>query len=172
MNTIKTVVVVTPLELATRTDLPKEQVRAIAAAVNPIIADSFALYLKTKNFHWHASGIHFRDFHLLFDEQAESIFTPIDALAERIRKLGESTIKSLGHAMKLTQIESDDDEYVPTQEMLSRLLADNLAVAKSQRAAIDFCEQNGDKVTANLLQEVLDGTERRIWFLFESSQNS
>lgn len=159
-------------ELATRTDLGREEVRAIAEAINPIIADSVALYIKTKNYHWHVSGPHFRDMHMLFDEQAASVLSSVDVLAERMRKLGATTIRGVAHVARLAQIVDDEDHYVPTKEMQARLLQDNLAVAKSQRAAIKVCEENDDKVTGNLLQEVLDQTERRIWFLYETLQSA
>jgi len=142
----------------------------VTEAVNPLIADAFALYAKTKNFHWHLSGSHFRDYHLLFDEQAEALLGSIDLLAERVRKIGGTTIRSIGHISQLQAIQDDNDDFVPPGEMVRRLLADNRHMAEQQRAAIEICDQNGDTPTGNLLQELLDQTERRIWFLFEISQ--
>jgi starvation-inducible DNA-binding protein len=160
----------TPAELSTLTDLNPAEVEAIASAVNPIIADAFALYVKTKNFHWHLSGPHFRDYHLLFDEQADSIFASIDILAERLRKIGTTTIKSIGHIKTLQTVKDDDDAFVPANEMIKRLLADNATVARAMRDAIEVCDKNRDTPTGNLLQDILDQTERRKWFLFEILQ--
>lgn len=159
-----------PRQLATSTDLKPEDVRTIAEAVNPLIADAFALYVKTKNFHWHLSGPRFRDYHLLFDEQAAAILESIDVLAERVRKLGGATIRGIGHIGRLQTIEDDDDEFVPTSEMIRRLLADNQHIAEQQRAVIKVCDNHGDTPTGNILQETLDQTERRIWFLYQLSQ--
>jgi starvation-inducible DNA-binding protein len=156
--------------LATLTDLTPKEVSTVAEAVNPLIADAFAVYVKTKNFHWHLSGSHFRDYHILFDEQADSIFASIDVLAERMRKIGATTIRSIGHISKLQKVEDDDDEFVPPGEMIKRLLADNDTMARNMRAAIEVCDDNRDSPTGNILQEILDQTERRKWFLFEISQ--
>jgi starvation-inducible DNA-binding protein len=157
-------------QLATPTDLTDEAVEQIAAAVNPIIADHFALYIKTKNFHWHLSGSHFRDYHLLFDEQADDILASIDPLAERMRKIGAPTIRSVGQVGQLTRVEDDDEEFVPAGEMVRRLLADNQRSAAAMREAMELCEDQRDHPTSNLLQEIMDQTERRIWFLFEICQ--
>jgi starvation-inducible DNA-binding protein len=159
-----------PSQLATPTDLKPEEVQAVTEAVNPLIADAYALYAKTKNFHWHLASSHFRDYHLLFDEQADSIFDSIDVLAERIRRIGGTTIRSISHISQLQTIEDDNDEFVPPPQMVQRLLNDNLHIAKLQRSAIDICDKNRDTPTGNLLQEILDQTERRIWFLYEVSQ--
>lgn len=159
-----------PPPLATPTDLKSEEVQAVVAAVNPIIADAFALYIKTKNFHWHVAGSHFRDYHLLFDEQAAAILDSIDILAERVRKIGGTTIRSVSHVSQLQTIADDNDDFVPAAAMLQRLLDDNRHSAEVIRAAIDVCEENNDSPTGNLLQEILDATERRIWFLFETCQ--
>lgn len=161
-----------PAQLSTPTDLTQDQVRAVTEAVNPLIADAFALYLKTKNFHWHLSGSHFRDYHLLFDEQAEAIFADIDHLAERVRRIGGTTLRSVGHVSGLQTIQDDNEDFVPPAEMLRRLMDDNRHIAEAQRQAIHVCDQNDDSPTGNLLQEVLDGTERRIWFLFEALQGA
>jgi starvation-inducible DNA-binding protein len=159
-----------PSALATPSDLNQKEVRAIAEAVNPLIADTLALYLKTKNFHWHLSGSHFRDYHLLFDEQAEALLVSVDILAERLRKIGGTTLRSISHISQLQTLSDDNDDYVPATEMVKRLLADNQQMAKKQREAIDVCDENRDSPTGNILQEILDATERRIWFLFEVSQ--
>ncbi len=159
-----------PRQLATVTDLSSQEAQAITEAVNPLIADAFALYVKTKNFHWHLAGSHFRDFHLLFDEQADQIFESIDIMAERVRRVGGATIRSISHISQLQTIEDDNNEFVPAGEMVRRLMDDNQHIAKKQRAAIEVCEKNRDSVTANALQEILDETERRKWFLFEILQ--
>lgn len=159
-----------PPQLATPTDLKPEDVRAVAETVNPLIADALALYVKTKNFHWHLAGPRFRDYHLLFDEQAAAMLESVDVLAERVRKLGGPTIKSIGHINRLKTIQDDDEEFVPTSEMITRLLADNRKMAEQQREAIELCDDRKDTPTGNILQEILDQTERRIWFLFELSQ--
>lgn len=157
-------------QLATPTDLQSEDVRAITEVVNSLIADALALYVKTKNFHWHLSGPRFRDYHLLFDEQAGPLLESVDVLAERVRKIGGTTIRSIGHIGRLQTLEDDDDEFVPTSKMIERLLADNQRMAEQQRAAIEVCDTRGDTPTGNILQEILDQTERRIWFLYELSQ--
>jgi starvation-inducible DNA-binding protein len=159
-----------PSQLATPTDLNSQEAQAVIQAINPLIADAFALYVKTKNFHWHLAGSHFREYHRLFDQQAEQIFDAIDPLAERVRKLGGTTIRSISHISQLQSIADDNEGYVPPGEMARRLMQDNLHIAKKQRAAIEVCEKNRDSVTANLLQEILDKTERRKWFLFEVTQ--
>jgi starvation-inducible DNA-binding protein len=159
-----------PKQLATMTDLGATDVQAIVEAINPLVADAFALYVKTKNFHWHLAGSHFRDFHLLFDEHADQIFDSIDVLAERVRRIGGTTIRSISHIAQLQTISDDNDEYVPAGEMIQRLLMDNMHLAEMQRKAIDVCDKHHDEVTSNALQEILDLTERRKWFLFEITQ--
>lgn len=161
-----------PKRLATPTDLKPTEAQAIVEAVNPLVADSFALYIKTKNFHWHLSGPHFRDYHLLFDEQAEAIFASIDVMAERVRRIGGTTVRSVGHIQRLTQIHDDDEDAVGPQDMLRRLMEDNSHMARSLRRAITICEDNRDTVTANNLQEILDQAERRVWFLYETVQSA
>jgi len=157
-------------ELATTTDLTHQEVKAVTEAVNPLIADAFALYVKSKNFHWHLAGSHFRDFHLLFDEQADQIFDSIDVMAERVRKIGGTTIRSIGHISHLQTIEDDNNDFVPAGEMIRRLLEDNGHIAKKIREAIDVCDRSRDSATSNELQSILDQTERRKWFLFEISR--
>ena len=160
-----------PVRLAVPTELTGEAVEAVSLSVNGVIADSFALYLKTKNFHWHVSGVHFRDFHLLFDGQADEIFESIDALAERVRKIGGTTIRSISNVTQLQSISDDNDAYVAPDQMILRLMNDNSSIARKQRAGIELCEKMRDHPTSNLLEDVLDETERRIWFLFEISRD-
>lgn len=159
-----------PKQLATPTDLKPDEVQAVVEAVNPLIADAFALYVKTKNYHWHLATSHFRDYHLLFDEQADAIFESIDVLAERLRRVGGTTIRSITHISQLQTIEDDNDEFVMPEQMIQNLIADNRHIATQQRNAIEVCDNNRDKPTANVLEEILDQTERRIWFLYEVSQ--
>lgn len=157
-----------PAPLATPTDLTPHEVRAVTEMVNPLIADAFALYVKTKNFHWHLYGPHFHNYHVLFDEQAEAILESVDAMAERVRKIGGMTIKSIGHISQLQTIEDDNDDLVPPERMVKRLAEDNGRMAKSIRDAITVCDTNRDSATSSLLQDLLDKTERRTWFLFET----
>jgi starvation-inducible DNA-binding protein len=156
--------------LATATDLPDSAVNAIAKAINPIIADTFVLYLKTKNFHWHMSGKHFRDYHLLLDEQADGIYASIDPLAERVRKLGAPTVHSFAEIMKIATLDESDDEFLTPQEMFEQLIADNKAVVQSMRKAHDVCDDKNDVATASLLENYIDEAEKRLWFLFETNQ--
>jgi starvation-inducible DNA-binding protein len=159
-----------PSKLATMTDLTQAEAQAVTTAVNPLIADAFALYVKTKNFHWHLYGSHFRDFHLLFDEHADAILESTDILAERVRRVGGTTIRSIGHISQLQTIEDDNNEIVPAGEMVRRLMEDNAQIARNIRNAIVVCDKNRDSATSNLLQEILDQAERRKWFLFEIVQ--
>jgi starvation-inducible DNA-binding protein len=159
-----------PSPLATVTDLTKQDAQAITEALNPLIADLFALYVKTKNFHWHLAGSHFRDYHLLFDEHADQIFAAIDLLAERVRRVGGTTIRSISHIGQVQTISDDNDDFVPAGEMVQRLLQDNAHLAKTQRAAHAVCEKNHDVATSSLLETIIDESERRKWFLFEISQ--
>lgn len=156
--------------LATPTDLTPAEVRAVTGAVNPLIADALALYLKTKNYHWHLTGPHFRDYHRLFDEQADAILGSVDILAERVRKLGGATIRSISHVSELQTIPDDNDDFVSAGEMVRRLLQDNRRMAEAQRKAHQVCDEARDAATAGLLQDIIDETERRIWFLYEISQ--
>lgn len=154
--------------LATPSSLGEAASLAIASVINPLVADAFALYVKTKNFHWHLSGAHFRDFHLLFDEQADQIFAMIDVLAERVRKLGGLTIHSIGQINQLQQINDDNDAYVAPKEMVRRLMEDNKKLADTLRKAHKVCGEHRDVATTSILEVMIDETERRIWFLFES----
>jgi starvation-inducible DNA-binding protein len=158
--------------LDTPTDLSQEAVAAVSEAVNKLAADAFALYVKTKNFHWHMSGPHFRDYHLLLDEQAQQIYESIDPLTERVRKIGGTTLRSIGHIARLTQIQDNDSEFVGPADMLRELMADNKAMIKSMREAHDVCDEHEDVATASLLENTIDDTERRTWFLFEASRGA
>ena len=157
-----------PAKLATPNDLDEIGRRAITASLNPLIADAFALYLKAKNFHWHISGNHFRDYHLLFDEQADQIFAMIDTLAERVRKLGGITIHSTGEVTRLQRIKDEDADYLEPQKMLRQLMDDNKTYAAHLRTAHKICEEIKDVATCSILEVFIDETERRIWFLFET----
>ncbi|MGE5642776.1 MAG: Dps family protein [Byssovorax cruenta] len=154
-----------PEQLATPTDLQAKEVKEVVETINPLIADAFVLYVKTKNFHWHVASSHFRDYHLLFDEQAQSILESIDPLAERVRRIGGLTIRGIDHIASLQTIKNDERTFVPPDEMIAELLQDNGKMAKAIREAIETCEENRDTPTANLLQEILDQTEKRSWFL-------
>jgi starvation-inducible DNA-binding protein len=158
--------------LDTPTDLSDEAVRDISKAMNGILADTFALYLKTKNFHWHVSGPHFRDYHLLLDEQGEQIFDTTDDIAERVRKIGGTTLRSIGQVAKLQSLKDNDEEFVPPLEMLRELMNDNKAVAKAMRAAHEVADKHDDVATASLLENFIDAAERRTWFLFEASRRA
>ena len=157
-------------DLDTPTDLSQEAVDKISAALNPLVADAFALYLKTKNFHWHVSGRHFRDYHLLLDEQADAIFASIDELAERVRKIGGTTLRSVGHLAKLTSIEDNDEKFVPPREMLRELMEDNKKTVAAMRKAREIADKHDDSATASILENFIDAAERRTWFLFEASR--
>jgi starvation-inducible DNA-binding protein len=154
--------------LATPSDLGSDAAEAIADSINPLIADAFALYLKTKNFHWHMSGSHYREYHLLLDEQADQIFAMTDVLAERVRKVGGTTIRSIGHIARLQKVADDDDEFVAPLDMLRELMEDNKNFAARQRAAHEVCDEHDDVATASLLENFIDETERRTWFLYET----
>jgi len=159
-----------PSPLATQTDLKSEEVQAITEALNPLIADAFALYTKTKNYHWHVAGSHFREYHKLFDQQSETILESIDALAERVRRIGGTTIRSIGHINQLQNIQDDNRDYVPAGEMVQQLMEDNKRLGQMQRAAHEVCERCHDVATASVLETVIDETERRTWYLFEVVQ--
>src|SRR2546430_12523749 len=157
-------------DLDTPTDLPQEAVAKITAALNTLLADAFALYLKTKNFHWHVSGRHFRDYHLMLDEQSDAIFATTDQLAERVRKLGGITLRSIGQVSKLQTIKDNNEDYVPPRQMLRELMEDNKHVTAAMRKAHKLADGNEDRGTAQLLELFIDETERRTWFLFEASR--
>jgi starvation-inducible DNA-binding protein len=154
--------------LNTPTDLPSNAVRDIAGALNALAADMFALYVKTKNFHWHVSGPHFRDYHLLLDEQGDQIFATIDPIAERVRKVGGTTLRSVGHIGRLQRILDNDAEYVTSLDMLAELREDSKQLVVSLREAHNVCDEHGDVATASLIEVWIDEAERRTWFLFEA----
>jgi starvation-inducible DNA-binding protein len=156
--------------LATPTDLTAKATKEVAGAMNAVLADVFALYLKTKNFHWHLSGPHFRDYHLLLDEHGDQIFAMTDAIAERVRKVGGTTVRSIGHIARLQRLADNDAEYVEAEDMLAELREDNKTLAARLREAHNVCDENRDIATASLIETWIDETERRTWFLFEASR--
>jgi starvation-inducible DNA-binding protein len=156
--------------LATPTDLKAAATKDITAALNGILADVFAIYLKTKNFHWHMSGPHFRDYHLLLDEQADQIYAMTDPIAERIRKLGGSTLRSIGHIARTQRVLDNDADYVEPLDMLAELREDNKTLVARLREAHNVCDEHRDIATASLIEVWIDETERRTWFLFESGR--
>ncbi len=157
-----------PIE--TPTDLRAEGVKDISAALNLLLVDVFALYMKTKNFHWHVSGPHFRDYHLLLDEQADQLFATTDPIAERVRKLGSTTVRSIGQISRLQRIDDNDADYVTPLDMLAELRDDNQRLASRLREAHNVCEEHGDVATASLIEVWIDEAERRVWFLYEASR--
>ena len=156
--------------LGTPTDLKPAATKDIAGAMNAVLADVFALYLKTKNFHWHMSGPHFRDYHLLLDEQADQLFAMTDAIAERVRKIGGPTLKSVGHISRLQRVEDNDADYVEPQDMLAEVREDNKTLAARLREAHNVCDEHRDIATASLIEVWIDETERRTWFLYEAAR--
>jgi starvation-inducible DNA-binding protein len=156
--------------LTTPNPLQPNAVRDISVAFNVLLADTFALYMKTKNFHWHMSGPHFRDYHLLLDEQSDQIFAMTDALAERVRKIGGTTLRSIGQVSRLQRIFDNDAEYVTPLDMLAELRDDNKQLAANLREAHALCDENGDVASASLIENWIDETERRTWFLFETTR--
>ena len=156
--------------LATPSNLDANATRDIAGALNTLLADLFALYVKTKNFHWHISGPHFRDYHLLLDEHADQIFAVTDAIAERVRKIGGTTLRSIGHIGRLQRIADNDADYVTPQDMLAELRDDNLRLTAAMREAHSLCDERGDVATTSLIEVWIDEAEKRVWFLFETSR--
>ena len=157
--------------LGTPTDLKSGATKDIAGAMNSILADVFALYLKTKNFHWHMSGPHFRDYHLMLDEQADQLYAMSDPIAERIRKVGGTTLRSIGHIARTQRVLDNDATYVEPMDMLAELRDDNKTLASSLREAHNVCDEHRDIATASLIEVWIDETERRTWFLFEASRH-
>jgi starvation-inducible DNA-binding protein len=157
-------------DLDTPTDRPQAAVDKISASLNTLLADAFALYVKTKNFHWHVSGRHFRDYHLMLDERSDAIFATTDQLAERVRKLGGTTLRSIGRIRKLQTIKDNNESFVPPRQMLRELMEDNKQVAAALRKAHKLADDHEDSGTAGLLETFIDETERRTWFLFEASR--
>ena len=156
--------------LATPSDIGAKSVKDISGALNALLADVFSLYLKTKNFHWHMSGPHFRDYHLLLDDHGDQLFAMTDAIAERVRKIGGTTIRSIGHIARLQRIADNDADYVTPKDMLSELHENEKALTLSMRAAHTLCDDAGDVATASLLENWIDQSQRRSWFLFESTR--
>ena len=154
----------------TPTDLKPQATKDISGALNAILADVWALYLKTKNFHWHMSGPHFRDYHLLLDEQADQIYAMSDPIAERVRKVGGTTLRSIGHISRLQRVTDNDADYVEPEDMLMELRQDNTGFAARLREAHEVCDEHHDIATASLIEVWIDETERRAWFLFEASR--
>jgi starvation-inducible DNA-binding protein len=163
MNTAKH----TTPRLQTPTDLGTDATKDISAALNGILADTFALYVKTKNFHWHMSGPHFRDYHLLLDEHSDQIFAMTDVIAERVRKIGGNTLRSIGDIARQTRIADNDASYVTPDDMIAELREDNQRVVAAMREAHDVCDEHNDVASASLLENFIDETERRVWFLYE-----
>src|SRR6267143_2281690 len=159
-----------PLE--TRTDLTPSATKDIAAAMNAILADVFALYVKTKNFHWHTSGPHFRDYHLMLDDQGDQIFSMTDAIAERARKLGGTTVRSIGQISRFQRIVDNDAEYVKPLDMIAELRDDNAMLTQNMREVHSLCDEAGDVATASLLENWMDESEKRTWFLFECGRHA
>src|SRR4029077_5317818 len=159
-----------PLE--TPPDLKSNAVKDISAALTSMLADTFALYVKTKNFHWHMSGPHFRDYHLLLDEQSDQIFAMTDPLAERVRKIGGTTIRSIGHIDRLKRVEDNDADFVDAQDMLAELPGDNKNLVARMREIHDLCDEGRDVATASLIEVWIDETEWRVWFLYETTRPS
>ena len=156
--------------LKTPSDLGSDATRDLSGALNVLLADLFALYLKTKNFHWHVSGPHFRDYHLLLDEQADQIFAITDTVAERVRKLGGNTLRSIGQISRLQRISDNDADFVSPLDMLAELREDNKRLAAQMRETHGICDERGDVATASLLEVWIDEAEKRVWFLFEASR--
>jgi starvation-inducible DNA-binding protein len=159
-------------QLDTPTDLKSNGVQAITQALNVLLADTFALYLKTKNFHWHMSGPHFRDYHLMLDEQADQIFATTDDMAERVRKISGNTLRSIGQIASLQRVKDNNEEFVAPLDMLRELMNDNKDFAANLREAHELCDENGDVATASLIENWIDETERRVWFLFEAARGA
>src|SRR5262249_48429216 len=158
--------------LATRTDLSRAAVKDISGAMNAILADVFALYVKTKNFHWHMSGHHFRDYHLLLDEQADQLFAMTDPIAERVRKIGGLTLHSIGEIARTQRVLDNDAEYVEPLDMLAELTDDNKTLTARLREAHNVCEEHRDVATTSLIEVWIDEAERRTWFLFETTRRA
>jgi starvation-inducible DNA-binding protein len=168
--TIKEAIALRKSPLTTLTDRGPEATRDISGALNALLADMFALFFKTKNFHWHMSGPHFRDYHVLLDEQATQIFATTDTIAERVRKIGGTTLRSIAHIGRLQRVLDNDADFVSPLDMLAELKNDNMQLAAYMRAAHGVCDEHGDVATASLLEVWIDETEQRNWYLFEASR--
>ena len=156
--------------LATPTDLGSNATKDISGALNAVLADTFALYMKTKNFHWHVSGPHFRDYHLMFDEHADQLFASTDIIAERVRKIGGATLRSIGDIARKQRLSDNDADYVDPQDMLAELREDNQRCIASMREVHDLCDEHNDVATASLLENFIDEAEKRVWFLYEAGR--
>ena len=156
--------------LQTPTDLGSQATKDVSAALNLLLADVFALYMKTKNFHWHVSGPHFRDYHLLLDEQADQLYATTDPIAERVRKLGGTTLRSIGQIHRLQRVKDNDADYVTPGDMLAELREDNQALVARMREAHVACDEHRDVATASLIEVWIDEAERRVWFLYETGR--
>lgn len=162
----------TTADLKTPTDLKSNATKTVAEALNGVLADSYALYFKTKNFHWHVSGPHFRDYHLMFDEQAAQILATTDAIAERVRKTGNTTLRSIGDIARHQTVKDNDKDFVSPADMLKELREDNLKLVETLRAAKEAAEEAGDNATDGLIDDWTDQAEERAWFLFETSRGA
>jgi starvation-inducible DNA-binding protein len=158
--------------LKTPSSYGENAVRDLSGALNELLADIFALYIKTKNFHWHVSGPHFRDYHLLLDDQSAQIFATTDAIAERVRKIGGGTLRSIGQIAKMTRVADNDAEFVTPADMLAELREENLALVARMRAVHDLCDEHGDIASASLIENWVDEAEQRVWFLFEAGRGN
>jgi starvation-inducible DNA-binding protein len=158
--------------LKTPTDLKPNAIQEVSGALNVLLADMLALYLKTKNFHWHVSGPHFRDYHLLLDEQADQIFATTDAIAERVRKIGGTTVRSIGHVGRLQRVLDNDADFVTPMDMLAELRDDNKQLATNLRETHGLCDEHDDVASASLIEVWIDEAERRTWFLFEATRSA
>jgi starvation-inducible DNA-binding protein len=159
-----------PAPLKTPSNINRNEASTVADALNAILADSFALYLKTKNFHWHVSGPHFRDYHLLLDDQATQIYEMTDDVAERVRKIGGTTLRSIGQIARQQRVLDNDADYVTPLDMLAELRDDNLQLVAHMRETHELCDEHDDVATASLIENWIDETERRVWFLYEASR--
>jgi starvation-inducible DNA-binding protein len=162
----------TAADLKTPSDLKSNATKSVAEALNGVLADSYALYFKTKNFHWHVSGPHFRDYHLMFDEQAAQILTTTDAIAERVRKTGNATLRSIGDISRHQSLKDNDADFVAPADMLKELREDNLKLVEALRAAKEAATEAGDNATEGIIDDWTDQAEERAWFLFEASRNA
>ena len=156
--------------LQTPTDLNRNDTKSVADALNSALADCFALYFKTKNFHWHVSGPHFRSYHLMFDEQAAELFATTDELAERVRKIGGNTLRSIGDIARHQTVKDNDENYVSPDDMLDELREDTQQTVKAMREAHSLCDEHEDVATASLLENYIDQAEKRVWFLYEAGR--
>ena len=156
--------------LKTPSSYGENAIKDLSGALNELLADIFALYIKTKNFHWHVSGPHFRDYHLLLDDQSDQIFATTDAIAERVRKIGGTTLRSIGQIAKMTRVADNDADFVTPDDMLAELREENLALVGRMRAVHGLCDEHGDIATASLIENWVDEAEQRVWFLYEAGR--